>query len=62
MVISPRRLAKEKVNNLLAGYSAYSETEEVSTLIKRECHKLNVDVMEETSSTGSWFIPKERFK
>ncbi|WP_096189712.1 hypothetical protein [Evansella halocellulosilytica] len=59
-VMSRSKLVKEKVKSIQDGYSAYAETEEVTKLIKKELSTLGIDVIEDTSSLGNWFIPKKR--
>ncbi|UTR11375.1 hypothetical protein MM300_03325 [Evansella sp. LMS18] len=59
-VMSRSQLAREKVQSIQAGFSAYAETREVSELIKKELRTLGIEVIEDTNSMGSWFIPKER--
>jgi hypothetical protein len=57
MIINRKQLVREKVQQILAGYSAYAETKEVATLLKKELKILNIDVHEDCTSIGSWFIP-----
>ncbi|MFA9558731.1 hypothetical protein ACERII_15595 [Evansella sp. AB-rgal1] len=59
-VMSRTQLAREKVTAIKAGYSAYAETREVSELIKKELMSLGIEVIEDTNSLGSWFIPAEK--
>ncbi|MCA0986336.1 MULTISPECIES: hypothetical protein [Bacillales] len=57
MVINRKQLAKSKVADLMNGRSAYAETKELATLIKKELQSLNIDVHEDVTNFGSWFIP-----
>lgn len=59
-VMSRTKLAKEKVKAIQAGYNAYAETEEISRLIKKELKSLGIDVIEDKSSLGCWFIPNKK--
>ncbi|MBU9721134.1 MULTISPECIES: hypothetical protein [Bacillaceae] len=59
-VMSRTKLARKKVKDIEAGFSAYAETEELSSLIRKELNTLGIDVIEETSHIGSWFIPENR--
>ncbi|MDQ0255037.1 hypothetical protein J2S74_002419 [Evansella vedderi] len=59
-VISRSKLAMEKVKAIQSGYSAYTETEAISHLIKKELNNLGIEVIEDTSSLGSWFIPVDK--
>ncbi|MDQ0481308.1 hypothetical protein [Guptibacillus hwajinpoensis] len=58
MVIDRKQLARTKVADLQNGRSAYAETREMTALIKKELQSLNIDVHEDVTSFGSWFIPK----
>ncbi|WP_236611066.1 hypothetical protein [Halalkalibacterium ligniniphilum] len=58
MVINRKEVALKKVKKIKAGYSAFAETKEVSTFIKKELEKAGItDVYEDESDLGSWFIP-----
>ncbi|PYZ97218.1 hypothetical protein CR205_01035 [Alteribacter lacisalsi] len=59
-IMSRSKLAKEKIRNIEAGFSAFAETEELTALIRKEISELNLDVIEEETEFGSWFIPKKR--
>jgi hypothetical protein len=58
LILDRRELAKSKLALLEKGYSAYTDSEEVARLIKREIKKRNLEVIEEKTSIGSWFTPK----
>lgn len=57
MIINRKQLVREKVQQVIAGYSAYAETKEVAKMLKKELQLLNIDVHEDITSMGSWFIP-----
>ncbi|MFC7373389.1 hypothetical protein ACFQPF_17250 [Fictibacillus iocasae] len=59
MIINRKELARAKVKELQNGYSAFAETKEVADLIKKEIEKLKLDVDEDVTDVGSWFIPKK---
>ncbi|WP_245805867.1 hypothetical protein [Bacillus alkalicellulosilyticus] len=50
-------VALRKVQEIAAGYSAYSETTEVTSLIHRLLAERNIEAYEEKKEIGSWFIP-----
>ncbi|WP_027964261.1 hypothetical protein [Halalkalibacillus halophilus] len=56
-VVHKQQLANEKVDRLKNGYSAYAETEELIRLVKRRIQHLNLDIFEDHTDLGSWFIP-----
>lgn len=60
MIINPKELAKAKVKRLQNGYSAFAETNEMTRLMKRELSKLNLDVLVDETTIGSWFIPRKQ--
>ncbi|KAA0549560.1 hypothetical protein FZW96_04230 [Bacillus sp. BGMRC 2118] len=57
VIINRKQLVHEKVQQVIAGYSAYAETKEVALMIKKELQLLNIDVYEDITNIGSWFIP-----
>lgn len=60
MVINRKELALEKVNKIKAGYSAFAESKEVIHMIRKELEKQNIDVHEDKTELGSWFIPTNK--
>ncbi|MBN6188001.1 hypothetical protein JQN58_14090 [Aneurinibacillus sp. BA2021] len=57
MVISRREMARAKVEKLKNGFSAFSETQEVTDLIERYIKEENLAVHVDKTSLGCWFIP-----
>ncbi|GAA0456227.1 hypothetical protein [Alkalibacillus silvisoli] len=57
-VVCKTRVANEKVDRLLNGYSAYAETEELIRLVKRRIYSNNLDIYEDQTDIGCWFIPR----
>ncbi|EWH20443.1 MULTISPECIES: hypothetical protein [Bacillus] len=57
-IYSYHQLARDKVNRIKLGYSAYAETESLASLIKRELKAQNIHVYEDVTDIGSWFIPE----
>ncbi|MFT4415157.1 hypothetical protein ACLM5H_14945 [Fredinandcohnia humi] len=60
-IINRRKLLNEKMARIKNGYSAYAESMEIANLLKKEIQALNLNVHEEVTDIGSWFIP-ERVK
>ncbi|MFC4075783.1 hypothetical protein [Salinithrix halophila] len=60
MIISRRKLAREKVEKLKRGYSAYAESKEVAQLIEKELGAIEMPVFIDRTPIGYWFIPKGR--
>ncbi|WP_407269032.1 hypothetical protein [Radiobacillus sp. PE A8.2] len=58
-ILSQTKMVEEKVNRLIQGYSAYSESEAVIRLIKREIHRLQIPVIIDHAENGCWFIPDQ---
>ncbi|MEH7379674.1 hypothetical protein V7138_04265 [Bacillus sp. JJ1533] len=57
MYINRRKMLNEKIAYLKNGYSTYAESPDVINAIKKEIQALNLDVFEEVTDLGSWFIP-----
>ncbi|MEH7387082.1 hypothetical protein V7147_16965 [Bacillus sp. JJ1521] len=57
MYINRRKLLNEKMAHIKNGYSAYAESPDVINAIKKEIEALNLNVLEEVTELGSWFIP-----
>ncbi|OZM57964.1 hypothetical protein CIB95_06305 [Lottiidibacillus patelloidae] len=58
MLISRKEMAMKKIEKIKAGYSAFAETKEVADYLKKELEKMNIQVHEDVTEFGSWFIPK----
>ncbi|WP_449537235.1 hypothetical protein [Ferdinandcohnia sp. Marseille-Q9671] len=59
MYINRRTMLNEKMARIKNGYSAYAESSEVVNAIKKEIQALNLNVHEEVTEVGSWFIPEK---
>ncbi|OIJ12406.1 hypothetical protein BKP37_13275 [Anaerobacillus alkalilacustris] len=59
MIISRRKLARLKVEQIKSGYSAYTESKEIAFYIKKELEKLGISVFEDVTNIGFWFIPQK---
>ena len=60
MVISRREMARAKVEKLKNGFSAFSETQEITELMERYIKEENLDVHVDKTSLGCWFIPADK--
>ncbi|MFZ3590706.1 hypothetical protein ACOI1C_15995 [Bacillus sp. DJP31] len=61
MIITRKQIVKVKLQQIISGYCAYVETKEAAAMLKKEIKLLNLDVYEDCTEIGSWFIPvKER--
>lgn len=58
MIINRKQIAKEKLEQLKKGYSAFADTTEVAELIEKELASLDLQVVIDKTSVGSWFIPE----
>lgn len=59
-IINSKKLALEKVEHIKKGFSAYVESPEIANLIKKELKILNLDVYEDATDIGFWFIPNKQ--
>ena len=57
MIINQRWLAREKVERLKQGITAFSETSQVTELIERYIKEQNIQVHIDKTPFGCWFIP-----
>ncbi|MFB5663591.1 hypothetical protein [Alteribacillus sp. HJP-4] len=60
MVMNRKELALQKVEKIKAGYSAFAESQEVSEMIRKELEHQQIDVYEDMTDLGSWFIPTNK--
>ncbi|MDF0727518.1 hypothetical protein PY093_12545 [Cytobacillus sp. S13-E01] len=58
-IINRRTIVQEKLDLIKNGYSAYAETFEIANLLKKEIQALNLQVHEDVTDVGSWFIPEK---
>ncbi|MDL4840672.1 hypothetical protein [Aquibacillus rhizosphaerae] len=58
LIMSRTLIVQEKLDRLIAGYSAYAETDEIIRLMKREITKLDFQVVCEHTENGCWFVPE----
>lgn len=60
MIISRKKLARLKIEQIKAGYSAFTESKEVALYMKKELEKLGISVYEDVTDMGFWFIPQKK--
>jgi hypothetical protein len=60
LIISHKKLARLKVEQIKAGYSAFTESKEVAFYVKKELEKLGINVYEDVTNIGFWFIPQKK--
>jgi hypothetical protein len=58
MIINRRQMARDKLQLIRQGYSAYAENKEVCDYIEKELSSLNMPVRIERTPLGCWFIPE----
>ncbi|MBU7593839.1 hypothetical protein [Metabacillus halosaccharovorans] len=56
-ILNSKKVALEKVEIIKKGFSAYVESAELAGLIKKELKNLQLDVYEDVTELGFWFIP-----
>jgi hypothetical protein len=57
MIINRKQMVRDKLKQIIAGYSAYAETKEVAAMLDKELQLLNIEVYVDHTDKGSWFIP-----
>lgn len=60
MVLNRKQMALKKVEKVKNGLSAFAESKEVIEIIRKELEKDGIDVHEDTTEIGSWFIPAKK--
>jgi len=58
MIINRHEIAKAKLDLLKEGYSAFTDSQEVRRLLKRELKKRNIHAVEDPTPLGYWFYPE----
>ncbi|KKI91726.1 hypothetical protein WQ54_12885 [Bacillus sp. SA1-12] len=58
-IINSKKFVQEKLEYIKNGFSAYVESPEIANLIKKEIQILKLDVYEDATDIGFWFIPNK---
>ena len=58
MIIEPKVLVKQKIEQLKNGKNAYAESEEVLRLLKRDIARENLNVIFDETRDGCWIYPQ----
>ncbi|MGD6795551.1 hypothetical protein [Metabacillus indicus] len=56
-VLNHKQMAREKAARLKEGFSAYAESNELASLIKKELLAQGLTFHEDSTEFGYWFIP-----
>ncbi|WP_114570293.1 hypothetical protein [Exiguobacterium flavidum] len=59
MILNRSQIAREKVEQLKLGVTAFTETEEIAEKIRKAVEELHLDVIEDHTERGIWFIPRD---
>jgi hypothetical protein len=54
-----KMIVDEKTKDLMNGFSAYAETDELIRLLQRNISKHEMDVYLDQTDIGCWFIPND---
>lgn len=57
MVIDRKEIVRMKMEDLMAGYSAYCETETLSDMLRKEIDRVGFRVVIDRTPIGTWYIP-----
>ncbi|WP_456278017.1 hypothetical protein [Bacillus sp. AK128] len=60
MIINRKQLMRDKLQQIIAGYSAYAETKELATMLQKELKLRNIEVYIDDTDKGFWFIPVKK--
>ena len=58
MILSRKELARIKLENLKMGYSAFTDSEEIASIMKRQINTLDMPIHIDQTTLGCWFIPE----
>lgn len=58
-ILSSKKVVQEKIEHIKNGFSAYVESAELANIIKKELQILQLDVYEDATHLGFWFIPNK---
>ncbi|SHF78497.1 hypothetical protein [Ornithinibacillus halophilus] len=62
LILNKSQMRDRKINQLLNGYTAYAESQELIRLIKREIYRKGLNVYIDETTEGCWFIPLKESK
>jgi len=62
MILNRSQIAREKVEQLKLGVTAFTETEEIAEKIRKSVAELQLNVIEDHTDRGVWFIPQDETK
>ncbi|KNH36668.1 hypothetical protein ACV3PA_06755 [Exiguobacterium acetylicum] len=62
MILNRSQIAREKVEQLKLGVTAFTETEEIAEKIRKSVAELQLNVIEDHTDRGVWFIPQDKTK
>lgn len=58
-VLNHKKMARENVERIKNGYSAYAESHQLASLIKKELLAQGLTFHEDSTEFGYWFIPEK---
>lgn len=59
MIMNRKELARIKLENLRNGYSAFTDSEEIANILKRQLTTLDIPIHIDQTTLGYWFIPEK---
>ncbi len=62
MILNRSQIAREKVEQLKLGVTAFTETEEIAEKIRKSVAELQLNVIEDHTDRGVLFIPQDETK
>ncbi|WP_214760859.1 MULTISPECIES: hypothetical protein [Exiguobacterium] len=62
MIINRGKIARDKLENLQNGQTVFADSPEIIDRLRRYIAEYQLDVVEDVTDRGTWFIPQEQDK
>ena len=59
MIINRGQIARDKLEKLQHGQTAFADSPEIIDRLRKYITEYQLDVVEDVTERGTWFIPKE---
>ncbi|WP_214824751.1 hypothetical protein [Exiguobacterium algae] len=59
MIINRGQIARDKLENLQNGQTVFADSPEIIERLRKYITEYQLDVVEDVTDRGTWFIPKE---
>lgn len=59
MIINRGQIARDKLDHLQNGQTVFADSPEIIERLRKAIEELSLDVVEDVTERGTWFIPQE---